>query len=276
MSYGFRARNINGHVTIDENLIGYAYLGKHVLPSQVGNTYVDFTCVGVPLVYFDVPYNRTQEEQGTATSLARFRSRTGVCMVKLQDLGSNNWRAHFMIANYNGPDLGLYIRVFGKIHLNFAASAGAHYGLRVRNSAGEVVFDYEAPMMALAGDTYGTEILLKPDVPMMDTDNADKYDTAVSVPFNMANKSICATTRGVIHYPYDVAGSYDVGSGQFIDTYEVMAYYSMYWANGSTLYARRVGGDSTQFQDVPGLIIDNSNCVPTYSRLAVIDNTRYP
>jgi hypothetical protein len=94
----------------------------------------------------------------------------------------------------------------------------------------------------------------------------------------MANKSICATTRGLVHYPYNVASYFDDGIGQNMTQYEIVAYASLYWSNGSNLYVRRSPGGSERL-DVPdsaGFSIDNSNCVNSYSRLAVIDNTKFP
>jgi hypothetical protein len=286
MTHGFRARNVTGrNITIDANHISYVYLGKYLIPSQIGDSvHVDFSCVGTPLVFFSVPYNVTGVDEGNYTwggpqSLNQQHARVGIAMSKLESIGTNSWRAWFLVKNDNGPELGLYLRVFGKLHLNPLGGTAPAPGLRIRKpGSGEVVFDARAPMLRLAGDTYSIEILLTPDIPMADSENPNAKDVTVAVPFNMANKSICATTRGLVHYPYNVASYFDDGIGQNMTQYEIVAYASLYWSNGSNLYVRRSPGGSERL-DVPdsaGFSIDNSNCVNSYSRLAVIDNTKFP
>lgn len=274
MRMGFQTKNLaKGNITIDSSLRAFVYLGKHAIASQIG-TYptVEFQCKGMPQLYFDVPYNITAQDAGT-TGLDAFRSRTGMCLRKLESLGGDRWRATMAINNVNGSPLALFLRVFGRLDLNPPARPYG-YGLLVRTLEGEMVFFGGKRMLRLAGDTYDVELTLPWQVPPSDSAQASGQDTAVNLPFSMQGKSISATTRGMVSMPYYLY-SYD-DDGRIMDRYAVLHYESMYWASGNQLQVRRIAASADEM-DVSGwLTIDNSKCQTVYSRLSVIDNSQFP
>ena len=275
MRMGFQTKNLEkGNITIDSGLRAYVYLGKHLIPSQVG-TYptVDFQCKGMPQLYFDVPYNITMQDIGT-TGLDAFRSRTGMGLRKLQFLGGDSWRATMAINNHNGPPLALFLRVFGRMDLNPPARPYG-YGLLVRTLEEKaLVFLSSQRMLRLAGDTYDVELTLPWPVPPSDSAPANGQDTAVNLPFSMQGKSISANARGMVSMPYYLY-SYD-DDGRIMNRYEVLHYESMYWASGNQLQVRRIAASSDQMDVSGSLTIDNSKCQTVYSRLSVIDNSKFP
>lgn len=274
MTYGIQTKNlVKGNITIDPNLRAYFYMGKHLIPSQIGSSpTVDFQCNGIPQLYFEVPYNITAQDLGT-TGLDSFRSRTGINLRKLESLGSNNWRATLGLNNLNGPPLALYLRVFGRLDLNPPAPPYGH-GIMVRSLSGEMIFYSGKRMLRLAGDTYDVELTLPWPTPASEDAAANSQDTAINLPFNMAGKSIAANTRGTVSTPYYLY-SYD-DDGQIKDRYEVLRFQTMYWANGNQLQMRRIAPESESIDSVGALIIDNSKCQTVYSRLSVIDNSLFP
>lgn len=275
MRMGFQAKNLaKGNITIDSSLRAYVYLGKYAIPSQIGaHPMVDFQCKGMPQLYFDVPYNITAQDVGT-TGLDAFRSRTGMCLRKLESLGGDSWRATMTINNYNGPPLALFLRVFGRLDLNPPARPYG-YGLLVRTLEEKaLVFLSGKRMLRLAGDTYDVELTLPWPVPPSDSAPASGQDTAVNLPFSMQGKSISANTRGMVSMPYYLYSYND--DGRIMDSYTVMHYESLFWASGNQLQMRRIAA-SEDSMDVSGsLIIDNSKCQTVYSRLSVIDNSQFP
>ena len=266
--YGFRTRNNNGTLTIDSNLFAYIYLGAYVIPSQAG-TYqtVNFTCSGFPLVFFDVPYNMTAGEVGAFDSVDRYMSRCGIAMIKLVSTGASSWQATFIVSNNNGPDLGLYMRVFGKSHLNAIPSTNTH-GLRVRNTAGNVVFDSDMPMLRLGVSTYDAEIRLDPLVPGMTstTKDAALFDNWVDVGTNMSGMSVWACARGMVNYPFNVGNGY----------YDVHKFVSLYWANDNRLYARRISVGYDHIYSPSGYPGNASEFQVVYSRVSVLRNEHWP
>lgn len=275
MTQGIRTKNLaRGNITIDDSLRSYRYLGKYLIPSQIGQSVsIQFTCAGFPQIYHDVPYAITAQDDYTST-FSRMFSRTGISLARLDNLGGSTWRATFTVNNFNGPFYPWYMRVFGRLDLNPPPSRPT--GLRVRNLNGELIFDSNCRPLRLAGDTYDVEMALQYMVPQEAGTTTDiaQYDTAVNLPFNMAGKSICATARGLIYWLY-YRGSY-VDDGQLVYQYDVANFQTLYWANGSTLYARRVAIDvsTAEFASPPAL--DLSRCQIVYSRLSVIDNSLFP
>lgn len=274
MRPGIQTKNLSkGNITIDSSLRGYAYMGKHLIPSQIGPAVdIDFQCNGVPQLYFEVPYNITGQDLGV-TGLDSFRSRTGVNLSKLRSLGGGTWRATVGISNFNGPALTLYLRVFGRLDLNPPAPPYGQ-GIIVRTLQNEMVFCSSKRMLRLAGDTYDVELTLPWETPANEQARADSHDTVVNLPFSMQGKSICATARGRIYTPYHLYSYPD--DGTIKDRYAILHYETMYWANGSQLHVRRIA-PATEERDVMGpLLIDNSKCQAVYSRLSVIDNALFP
>lgn len=271
MTYGFRSRNGNNQINIDEQHIGYVHLLTAPIASQTGGdragyAHVTFTCAGFPLVFFDVPYNVTAQDTDDSTQLLKYRSRTGIAMVKLTDNGSNSWTATFLVNNHNGPNLNLFARIFGRAHLNYPSGSGMAYGFKVRDPDGNLVFDAGLPMLRLGADTYDTEISLdwRPPGQGGKTEAANAYDTAVNIGSNLEGASICATSRGLVYYPFPVS---DVSSNF---QYYVYHYASLYWANGSTLYARRIAIDFDTLEGETNYTIDNTTAETVYSRVAII------
>jgi hypothetical protein len=275
MRMGFQTKNLaKGNITIDSSLRAYVYLGKYPIPSQIG-TYptIDFQCNGMPQVYFEVPYNITAQDSGTS-GLLSYQTRTGINLSRLSPLGASTWRATLAINNANGPSLGLFLRVFGRLDLNPPAPPYGH-GLMVRALDGAMLFYSGKRMLRLAGDTYDTQLTLPWEVPDGGgADLANSRDTAVNLPFSMQGKSIAANARGVVHWPYNIGGY--VSDGQEFNQYDVLQYHTLYWANGNQLQVRRIATGVDRIEITGPLIINNSKCQTVYSRLSVIDNSQFP
>lgn len=275
MTYGLRTKNLTrGNTTIDENLRSYRYLGKYQIPSRMGNyPTVEFTCAGFPQIFHDVPYNITSEDD-TSSEYGLMWSRSGLSLQRLDNLGGNRWRATFNCNNFNGPNYEWYMRVFGRLDLN--PVAGNRYGLQVKNLDNVVIFDSACRPLRLAGDTYNTEIVLGWEWPQNFITRAEieRYDTFVDVPFNLSGKSICATSRGAIYALYQRGGHYD--DGQWMFEFEIAKFHTLYWANGSRLYARRIPLDVSYVEYPSDPIVTTYKLQVVYSRLAVIDNSLFP
>ena len=261
MTYGLQTINDSGVLNIDENLKTYVYLGKYAIPDQIGmDVTIDIVCNGYPLIYFSIP-------QGDA-------NRTGIAMTKLAFVVGNQWKVSFTLHNPAFLNLGLFMRVFGRLDLNYPSGSGAQFGMLVWNEAGQLVFDSNLPMHRLAGNTYDTELVLVFDVPTP-TDPVNKHDHSYTLPFNMTGKSISANCRGMIYYP-EYKGSYvDWDTGENIDQYDVGNFVSLYWYNGNDLVIGRVRFAGRSFETTGPVVIDYSNCHLVYSRLAVIDNNLF-
>lgn len=275
MRYGIETKNLDkGNITISGDLRAYRYLGKYIIPSLLGDyVTVDVICNGVPQIYFQVPYNITAQDVGVI-GIDSYLSRTGVALSKLQQINSTTWRVALIVNNFNGPDLNLYMRVFGRVDLN-PPTGGARYGLEVYNTDRQLIFSSAARMLRLAGDTYNTQLSLPWQLPFnYETDRADMYDTSVNLPFNMAGKSICANTRGSIYNPYNVGGY--MSDGQWVNQYQILKFHTLYWANSSTLYTRRISTSITSTETTEILTVDTSQCQEVFSRLSVIDNSKFP
>ncbi|WP_428718587.1 hypothetical protein [Undibacterium curvum] len=258
------AKFVNGNnaISIDDSTHAYAYLGKYPVPNSPRYCDVDVTCVGVPLVYFSVPYGRTD--------------RAGVAMAGLRSLGGNAWRVSLLVNNPGNVDLGQSIRIFGRVDLNFPAGSGVPAGLRIWSLVDRgLVFDSGLRMHKTAGNTSAIELTLTPSVPT-GAQPVSAYDTNFAIPFDMADKSICANTRGVVRYPELIGGYNDWDTGQWIDQYMLRQFTTVYWANGSALTAARVGFDERIFEHTGPYVVSLENFQTVYSRLAVIDNTKFP
>lgn len=260
MTYGLQTINGANVLTIDENLKTYVFVAKYAIPSEQGaSVYVDFACNGYPLVYFQVPWNTN--------------TRSGISMTSLSPNGTNVWRAYFSIQNLTGADLGLYLRVFGRLDLNFPNGSGDFYGVRAWNASGLLIFDSNVKMHRLAGNTYDTELVLTANVPT-GSQPANQYDASTTVPFSMQNKSIAANCRGIIHYP-EYIGTYTQFDGTVVDQYDVRAFESIYWSNGTQLTVARVYLNDQVIETASPMTIDLSKYQTVYSRLSVIDNNLF-
>ncbi|TXI23125.1 MAG: hypothetical protein E6Q67_04920 [Roseateles sp.] len=285
-NYGFRFVNDSGIVSVDEDTRAYVYLGKYGPFGANGVTdyTVDITCAGFPIIFFSVP-SITAGDGGVAGNEPWIRS--GVYLRKLTYLGGNSWRVTMSGFNasttVNGAfvSLATTLRVFGRLDLNFPGGApGGGYGMRVWNSGGALVFDSNARMLKLAGNTYDVELQLKKYYPGYSTgDPAADYaawDTAVTMPWSMAGKSIQATSRGMLHHLQLSGSYYDPGSGLTVYQYTVYDWATGYWSTGSTLVARKlyVGSSVQEFAGPTSVV--TSGLADVYTRLAVIDNSQFP
>lgn len=275
MSFGLRTKNlVKGNTTIDDSLRSYRYLGKFLIPK--GLSYfptVDFTCVGFPQIYFEVPYN-VRPEDAYSDDWNKTQARAGLSIRKLQNLGGNQWRVTFVRNDLFGPTYDWYMRVFGRLDLNPLPSSG--YGLRVKSPEGVLVFDSACRPLRLAGDTYDTEIRLEGNVPdkFFDSAYVAQYDTFVDVPFDLNGKSISATGRGIVYGWHGQGSHYD--DGQIIYDYVLLPHYTLYWANGSRLFARRIAVNSSNIEYGAPPVVYYGNLQIVYSRLSVIDNSLFP
>jgi hypothetical protein len=275
MTFGFRAVNSSGIVSIDEDSTSYVYLGK----TQITDNDVYFHCVGYPLVFFSVPYNVRNENEGINNNWRDLTTNPGIAMRRLRQAPGdpNTWIATFSINLNNLAGQGMYVRIFGLLHLNFPFGAGAKYGARAWDSQGRLIFDTGCRQLRLAGNSYDTELQIGTQV-AGETDesgNGRTGDTVVGVPFDLGNKSIMANTRGAMLYPYTTGYFKDWDTGQ--DTWYIQWLWidTLFWATGNALYARKsaTGSFNTESTNNPSVFLSN---VTTYTRVAVIDNNLFP
>ncbi len=280
MRPGIETKNLAaGNITIDATHPAFVYIGKKAIPTGEGGrfTSVDFSCNGVPQVYFDVPYNVVGTVPGAP--------RTGIALCRLESLGGPSWRATFIYSTRIVPlgaggvaeDMGLSIRIFGRLDLNPPAPPYGK-GLMVRALDGSMLFYSNKRMLRQAGNTYDTQLVLKADIPTQNGNDPENVgDTYVDTPFDLAGKSILANTRGTTSGAY-YQGTVNNGEGTFEDYYDILKFNALYWASGSRLWVRRIPTDRYQYITQAGSVyfIDNSRRLPVYSRLSVIDNSQFP
>lgn len=278
MSYGFRATNVNGIVSIDEDSISYVYLGKYTIPAlQLGGS-INVTCVGYPLVFFSLPYGTVNggEGDGTGSGHGTLALRAGSCMTGLTRHPSlpNTWVVSIFCNFANGGDPGpQYLRVFGQLHLNYPNGAGQSYGARAWDSQGRLIFDTGCRQLRLAGNTYDAELILKGSWPL-DSESVSAKDSSVTLPFNLLNKSFMLNTRGVFVVPYYFNSYVDFDTGQTVDQYNDINLFTIFWTNGNTLYARKYGSGNRVDRNGFFAVVDTT--VDVYTRVAVIDNNLFP
>jgi hypothetical protein len=274
MSAVFKTVNQRGNLSITQDHVGYAYLGKYAIDGGGGFTTVTFSCVGMPLVFFSIPYNISDTNPTSAAPLAY---RVGVSLAGLVSNGGNSWTAHIFVSNLNnGAALsGLYLRAFGRLADNWPNGSGRTPNLIIRTDAGKMVFDAGVRMLKLAGDTYSTELTLVSTVPT-ESEAANKYDATVVMPFDMANKSISAAPRSTIAWPYFVGAYTNWETNQYVEQYDIYKFYTAYAASGNNLLVKRIGVYDRREEYDGGLSGIGSTGVSGYSRLAVIDNTKFP
>jgi hypothetical protein len=274
MTYGIRTVNASGIVNIDEDSISYVYLGK-IQMTAGGDYYVH--CVGYPLVFFGVPYNTVNSGEGANGNFYDLRTRAGLAMRRLRQVPGdpNTWIISISCNLENLPAMGLYIRVFGKLHLNFPAGSGEHWGARLWNAQGQLTFDTGCRQLRLAGNTYDAELLITSRCPGETGEPANVGDTVVGLPFDLANKSIMANTRGTIRYPYTTSAYHDWETGQDLFYVVVMSIDALFWSSGNALYARKsaIAEYGYEGNSQPNVFLSENNI---YTRIAVIDNNLFP
>jgi len=266
-------QNSRGHLTVTRDYVGYGYLSKAAIPATQGIYDIWVSCVGTPRIFFDIPYNVADSSgQGYQQALGK----AGVAMAGLRSGGTNAWIVTVIVNPGDSGSLpGLYIRVFGRVDLNWPSGSSRVPNLKIWTDAQKLCFDAGVRMLKLAGDTYETELILTNAVPGLYDPN-NNCDAAITLPFSMANKSIAAQTRSTLSYPYNY-GSYPPfdGSPEEIYQYHIITYNTLFAASGSQLQIKRCG-TSDSFTEVPGGMGVVTTSKPAYSRLAVIDNTKFP
>ena len=273
MTVAINAVNARGHLTITRDYVGYGYLGKVSIPSYPGLHEINFTCIGMPRIFFSIPYNVTDS---SGQGWRDVQTKAGVALAGLRSNGGNSWTAKvFVGAPVSGTLPGHYLRVFGRVASNWPTGSGRVPNLKIWSDAQQLCFDAGVRMLRLAGDTYNTELALTARVPG-ETDANDIYDVSVPLPFDLANKSIAASTRSTIFYPYwyDSYEEWD-GGNVTVNRYDIKHYNTLYAASGSQLKVKRCATDFSLYEQYGPFYITNTG-VPSYSRLAVIDNTKYP
>ncbi|WP_332848722.1 hypothetical protein [Massilia sp. S19_KUP03_FR1] len=278
MSYGFRAINDSGIVSVDEDSFSYVYLGKYSINVLQSGGDISFHCVGYPLVFFGLPYGTVNgsENDGSGQGHGLLQLRAGVVMSGLRQAPGdpNTWIASIFCNFVNGGNPGpLYIRVFGLLHLNFPYGAGQQYGARAWDSQGRLIFDTGCRQLRLAGNTYDAELALASSWPT-DSERIDAKDASITLPFSMAGKSIMANSRGSVTVPYYIGSYIDFDTGQTIDQYDDTTISNIFWSNGNTLYSRKYGYSVRVDRNGFFSVTDTTQVV--YTRVAVIDNNLYP
>lgn len=272
MTYGFRCYNNNGIISVDEDSTSYVYLGKTQITTS-GDFYIN--CVGYPMVFFGVPYNVEAPGNGATGRWNDLNARAGIAMTRLRQTNSNTWIVTLACTIPNVQSLGLYIRVFGLLHLNFPNGSGQSYGARARDSQGRLIFDTGCRQLRLAGNSYDTEMIVSSRLPDEVSEPATVGDTAVGLPFSLANKSIMANTRGTAVYPYTTGEYIDSDTGQTTRYYTWLYIESVFWASGNSLYSRKAATGSINVERGGTIDVITSN-IPLYTRVAVIDNNLFP
>jgi hypothetical protein len=265
MSYGFRAFNNAGIVSVDEDSQSYIYLGKVAYSPYTRREEIVIFCSGYPLIFFDVPYNVGPI---TGNSVA---AQIAVAMIRLRPHPNGDPRAWIVTMCSNCPNVG-YLRVFGLLHRNYPSGSGEQYGARLWNSSGQLTFDTGFRQLRLAGNSYDTELLITGNTPHFNA--AGGIDTSVSLPFDMSDKSIMANTRGTIADAY-MYGSYtDWENNQYIEQWAIDYCDTGFWSSGNTLYARKFSVFSSTFESGGISIVGGGQS--TYTKVAVIDNNLFP
>ena len=260
MTFGMKTWNGSTIVTIDDNTRAMVYMGKAAIPDQYAHTTVDISCKGVPTVYFGIPVGRSD--------------RAGVAVTGIKAVGTDLWRVSLTVYNPSGAALGLYLRWFGLLNLNYPNGSAEGWGVRAWDGSSRLIFDSGLKMHRLAGNTYATELVLLPSVP--DRNEAkNAYDTSAVLPFSLTNKSIRANARGTVRFP-EYVGTYTDFDHTVVDQYNKKTYETVYAGSGSTLNVMRVVTDEIMFETAIPLLIDMSKYQTVYSRLAVIDNAVFP
>jgi hypothetical protein len=278
MSYGFRAVNNQGTISVDGDSTSYVYLGKTQFnPNIPGRQDIYVHCVGYPLIFFEIFHGVGGTQDGNYAGLAL---RWAVAMTRLRQVPGdpNTWIVTMNCNFANGPDpnFRLNLRVFGLLHLNYPNGSNESYGARAWDAQGKLTFDTGFRQLKLAGNTYDTELPISSAMPNGDSGNTiAATDTAVAVPFDMANKSIMANTRGIIAMPYQYGAYIDFETNQTVEQWVTMYTDTGFWSNGSTLYARKFSTYSTTFNSSGGFNVVSNNQM-TYTRVAVIDNNSFP
>jgi hypothetical protein len=273
MNFGFNALNNADIVSVDDDSTSYVYLGKF----QLRDNDVYFRCVGYPLVFFSLPYNFRNPNEGINDNWGDLTTNPGIAMRRLRQAPNdpNTWIATFAINLFDFPNLGLYIRVFGLLHLNFPSGSGERFGAKAWNSQGQLRFDTGCRQLRLAGNIYDTELRIDTIVASEVSGNGRTGDTVVGVPFDLGNKSIMANTRGTMLYPYTTGYYKDWDTGEDHWYIQWLWIDTLFWATGNALYARKsaTGSFGTDQSNNPSVFISNT---PTYTRVAVIDNNLFP
>lgn len=260
MTFGMKTWNGSTIVTIDDNTRAMVYMGKAAIPDQYAHPTVDISCKGVPTVYFGIPVGRSD--------------RAGVAVTGIKAVGTDLWRVSLTVYNPSGAALGLYLRWFGLLNLNYPNGSAEGWGVRAWDGSSRLIFDSGLKMHRLAGNTYATELVLLPSVP--DRNEAkNAYDTSAVLPFSLTNKSIRANARGTVRFP-EYVGTYTDFDHTVVDQYNKKTYETVYAGSGSTLNVMRVVTDEIMFETAIPLLIDMSKYQTVYSRLAVIDNAVFP
>lgn len=277
MTYGLRTVNNSGIVSIDENSTSYVYLGKVQIDALQGGGDIYVSCVGYPLIFFGIPYNTTNGGENPASDYTGLQYRPAISMTRLRQApgNANTWIVSISCNFVNGGDPGpLYVRVFGLLHLNFPSGSSEHWGMRLWNAQGKLTFDTGCRQLRLAGNTYEIEMALNSHWPLVGQ-RCDSTDVAVGLPFDLANKSICANTRGTMQVPYKYNSYQDFETGRTINQYRTMYVDTGYWSTSNVLYARKFSMSVDYFEteaDIGVNMTENN----IYTRVAVIDNNLYP
>lgn len=292
MGYALVTSNVSNGISIDSTLRSYVYLGKVAIPeyNDTGANKFDITfgCAGYPLVFVQLPYALTGSGDAAGLQVGNqgmpLTQRYGVAMVALRSAGTNTWTAT-VISNrptdggYTTP-LGFFIRIFGRLDLNYPG--GSDDPLTARSWADDgsnaLIFDGGYRMLKLAGATYAAEALLEERYPGYDayTDLVNKYDTSQDLGFDLSGKSICANARTSLFPPYEYGSYVDFDTNQIVHQTVIQYINSLYWANGSTLYVRKVSYNY-RYQEFFGAYASGySGLQPTKTRVAIIDNSKFP
>ena len=261
-----RVVNSRGHYTIDRERDGYGYIGKYALAGGISS--VTFPCLGFPLVFFSIPYNQPDPGAKTVEN-AYGEGRPGTVLIGVKNNGNGTWTATAI------SGAGEYLRVFGKVSQNWPNGSGRVPNLKLRGDDGTLHFDAGLRMLKLAGDTYDMELVLDHQVPGW-KEPTNKYDRSYAVPFDLNNKSIAAACRCTIGMPYDYGVRTDWDTGQSYTQWHMPYYDTLYAGSGSNLQVKRCITENDPDFETTGFYNVGASSITTYSRLAVIDNTKYP
>lgn len=182
MAYGAKLYGKTGALLIDDTYEGYAFLGNYSLtwtgaggdpnqnPGPCWPVYHNYTCdivsPGRPLLFYKPPH--TNIGSGAMPSGFINNQIAGLALVALMNIGGNTWRAYFVRPSIGGGSST--IKAF--VSTKYLGTSSNTYGMRVRNSSGDLVFDsgwnplnpvpknqYMDAMQANTSNVVGTTIL---------------------------------------------------------------------------------------------------------------------
>lgn len=243
MPWGFSATNAGKRRVVDSEKSAYGYIGKvtpaFVPGSGIAASQATFTCVGRPLLYYEL---NTTNPMG---------------IHRLEEVSANTWRVLTLGTN---P-----VRIFGRVDLNWPNGTSANWAARLRRvSDGKVTFDSGLRMLKLAGWTAYTNLELT-----LDPGDAENL-LPVTPPLNPNGRSI-NWQPNLIKWVYN---SVALGGGQ--STASTQMQKPSWRISGSTLINSWTAFDTRAGPGSGNLTARRSIGGNVSAPITMIDNSAFP